>query len=344
MTRGPARQHAPHGNHATPSADPARCLEIALARRAPLLADPDTNVARLFNSAADGIDGLVIERLGDVLVVQMHEGRLTLAEDVLRTLCASVAERLKARAVYRKVYPQQRSALSPELEKLHHDSTPWLGEPVEPELPVVESGMRFLVRPYDGYLMGLFLDHRASRARVRELAAGRRVLNTFAYTCGFTLAAALGGAALTVSVDVSKKSLEWGRRNLAANGLALDTHRFVCSDVFDYYRRAARQGRRFDFIILDPPTFARSKQTKRPFALTEQLAPLVSGAVDLLDSGGIIHLSVNHRETSVRQLEHAVTAATRECGRHCTALDRPPLPDDFHGDPDYAKSVLWRVD
>ena len=324
--------------------DPSRCLEFALARRAPLLADPHTTVARLFNAAADGIDGLVIERLGDVLVVQMHEGRLKLAEDVLRTLCVSAADRLHARAVYRKVYPRQRSAPAPELEKRHHDPTPWLGQPVEAEFIVLEHGLRFWVRPYDGFLTGLFLDHRVSRARVRELAAGRRVLNAFAYTCGFTLAAALGGAARTVSVDVSRKSLEWGRRNLAANGVALNAHRFICSDVFDYYRRAIRQREGFDLIVLDPPTFARSKQTKRPFSLSEQLAPLVSGALDLLDSGGIIHLSVNRRETSVRQLEQAVAVAARAQRRGCKALDRPPLPDDFHGDPDYAKSVLVRVD
>jgi len=320
------------------------CLEAALRRRAALLADPQTNVARLFNSAADGIDGLVIERFGDVLVAQMHESRLRLSEDAVRDMCSMMAERLGARAVYRKVYPVQRSSVVRDIEERHRDPTPWIGQAVEPELQVLESGLRFVVRPYDGYLTGLFLDHRATRARIRELAVGRRVLNAFAYTCGFTLAAAAGGAEGTVSVDFSKKSLEWGRRNLAANGVTLERHRFFWSDVFDYYRRAMRLGHRYDLIILDPPTFSRGQRSKRVFSVSTQLEQLVSGAVGLLDPGGILYVSINHRGTSLFQLERVVTRAVRRGNRRAAVLDRPALPDDFAGDPDFAKSVLLRVD
>jgi len=109
------------------------------------------------------------------------------------------------------------------------------------EYAVLENGIRFLVRPHDGHSTGLFLEHRDNRKRVRRLAAGRNMLNAFAYTCGFSVAAALGGAAGTVSVDVSKKYLEWGKCNFAANELNLADHRFICSDIFDYYRRARRR-------------------------------------------------------------------------------------------------------
>jgi 23S rRNA (cytosine1962-C5)-methyltransferase len=324
-------------------ADPAALLDAALARRAGLVSDPQTDVCRLFHSGADGIDGLVIEKLGSVLVVQLHAGRLAIDDAAVRELCAAAAARVQATAVYRKVFPKDRTTPPGDLERQHRDPTPWIGTLAEAELAVRENGAMFVVRPYDGYATGLFLDHRAARARVRELATGRRVLNAFAYTCGFTVAAALGGAAATVSVDISRKALEWGKRNLVANGLALDVHRFICADVLDYYRRAARQGQRFDFVILDPPTFARVKETGRVFSLAADLPRLVAGALELLDADGILHLSVNHRGTSLRALQAVVRGAARAQGRRAALLEGPPPPEDFPGDPDFAKSVWLRL-
>ena len=181
-------------------------LQTAFAARERLLADPQTTACRLFNGAADGIDGLVIEKLGDVLVVQLHEQRLTPHQDVVRELCRWAVEQLGARAAYRKVFPKDRSGARKRWERLHSDPDPWIGTPVEPEFAVLENGMQLLVRPYDGYSTGVFLEQRANRRRLRELAAGGRVLNAFAHTCGFTVAAGLGGAAQTVSVDISARS------------------------------------------------------------------------------------------------------------------------------------------
>jgi 23S rRNA (cytosine1962-C5)-methyltransferase len=343
MTPRPSPPPRQPAHSAVRPEDLARLVDAAIARRAALLSDPQTNVCRLFHSAGDGVDGLVIEKLGPVLVVQLYEGQLALDEAAARELCAYAAQRVGARAVYRKVYPKERSAVSRDLERQHRDPQPWFGEPTEPELAVREHGVIFLVRPYDGYLTGLFLDHRLSRARVRALSAGRRVLNTFAYTCGFTVAAALGGAQETVSVDISRRCLEWGKRNLAANGIALDTQRFICSDVLEYYRRAARQNRRFDFVVLDPPTFARCKGVRQTFVLARNLARLVAGVLPVLERGGLVHLSVSHRGTARRRLEEVLAAAARAAQRRCEVLERPALPEDFAGDRDFAKSVLVRV-
>lgn len=317
-------------------------LERALAARGVLLADPDSNVCRVFNGAADGIGGLVIEKLGDVLVVQLHEGRLRLAESCVRELCVHARWRLGARAVYRKSFARDRSTALGALDEPHTDPTPWLGEAVAEEFPVLESGIRFLVRPYGGYSVGLFLEHRENRGRVRRLAAGRIVLNAFAYTCGFSVAAALGGAVGTVSVDVSRKHLEWGKRNFAVNGIDLSPHRFICSDIFDYYRRARRQQQRFDLIILDPPTFARAKRPKQVFVQAEDLDRLVAGDVERLNPGGYLLLTTNHRGTSRERLEGAVKLAAGT--RPCQVVERPRLPLDFAGDKGYAKSILARVD
>lgn len=313
-------------------------VDEAIAARSPLHA---LDAWRVFNAAADGIDGLVIEKLGPVLIAQLHEGRLKLPESATRELVAHAHERLGTRAVYAKQFVRDRAGIDDAADERHRDATPWIGEPVEPELAVSENDIRLIVRPYDGFSVGLFLEHRDTRARIRELAAGRRVLNTFAYTCGYSVAAAVGGAVGVDSVDVSKRYLEWGKANLTANAIDLEPHRFFCSDVFDFYARARRQGRMYDLIILDPPTFARLRRPKRTFVLAEQLNRLVEGAVDRLAPKGIILLSTNHREISHDRLAEALARAAAR--RPCTILDRPPLPLDFRGDPDYAKIVLAEI-
>ena len=329
---------------ARPGARPAAidsALGAAVAQREKLLADPHTNMLRLFNDAADGVPGLVIEKLADVLIVQVHQGRFTDDPDAgLRTALQSIANRLAARAVYLKRFATDRSVALRELESAHRDPLPWMGTPAPEEFDALETGVRFRIRPYDGYSVGVFLDAREIRRRVRDLSRGRRVLNTFAYTCGFSVAAALGGAAETVSVDVSKRYLEWGKRNFAANGVPLDGQWFICSDVFEYYRRAKRQGRMFDLIILDPPTFARVKGGS-PFVLEQDLKRLVAGAIERLAPGGLVLVATNHRGTSAAHLQHAIAAGA--AGRSWRIIERPPLPSDFAGDPDYAKSVWAEI-
>ena len=142
-------------------------LDRALAARAALLADLQTTACRIFHGRADGIDGLVLEKLGDVLIAQLHEEQLALDEGAARELCVQAMARLGARAVYRKVFPKDRSAAAARLAGQHADATPWIGTAVEPEFAVLEHGLRYLVRAYDGYSTGLFLEHRANRQRLR---------------------------------------------------------------------------------------------------------------------------------------------------------------------------------
>lgn len=251
-----------------------------------------------------------------------------------RRIVELLAARVGARAVYRKVFPRDRS-LAGAGRAEHREKRPWIGEAVEEEFAVREGGLRFLVRPYDGLSTGLFLDQRENRRRVRAAARGRRVLNTFAYTCGFGVAAGAGGAAEVVNVDVSRRYLEWGKRNLESNSLALEGQWFICSDVFDYLRRARRQGRVFDMVILDPPTFGRDKRSGAVFAMESDLDRLVREAVGLTAAGGLLLVSTNHRGTSAARLRRAVEATGR-----ARVVEAPRLPADFAGDEGYAKS-LW---
>jgi len=313
-------------------------LDAALARRAALLADPQTTVARLVHGAADGLTGLVLERLGPVLIAQLHPGRDALPEPAARELCVAAAQQLGATSVYRKIFPADRTRLPAELEAAHRASAPWWGVPAPPEYPVREAGLTYLVRPYDGLATGLFLDHRANRARVRALAAGRRVLNAFAYTGAHTVCAVAGGARAAYTLDISRKALAWVQANLAANALPPVEHHLVCDDALTFCRRAARRGQQFELVILDPPTFARTRRPTRVFQIERDLPHLVAGALPLVAPDGHLLLSINHRATPARRLADIVRDAARESGRRAR-LEPVPLPEDFAGDADYAKTV-----
>ncbi len=174
------------------------------------------------------------------------------------------------------------------------------------------------------------------------MAVGRRVLNAFAYTCGFSIAAARGGAASVASVDLSKRYLEWGKRNFAANGLAIEPHRFYASDTFEFYKRARRQGLLFDMVILDPPTFSRRRRPVVVFKLSVELPRLVAESVERLDGGGILFLATNDRQIRYDAMEQAIEEAADR--RRFKIMERPALPPDFAGDRQYAKSMFVRFD
>jgi len=171
----------------------------------------------------------------------------------------------------------------------------------DPVSLVRESGLSFEVDFQGGYSCGLFLDQRANRLRLREKKPAR-VLNTFAYTCSFSVAAAAVGAE-TVSLDLAKVALERGRRNFTHNGLSLDGHRFIADDVLDVLPRLVRRGEKFNAIILDPPTFSRGR-SGRPFRVERDLPTLIDLAVQCSAPGASILLSTNCTTIGVTELHH----------------------------------------
>lgn len=316
-------------------------LLTAWSSRQSLLRSGENTACRLFHGAGDGIDGLVIELLNDVMVVQMYPGHQLPVDEQLRPAIDRLSRQVGAQAVYRKVFVPDRAEVPTDIAAMHGNPQPWIGEAVEPDIIVREGNLRFMVRPYDGFSVGLFLEHRDNRRRIQSLAAGRRVLNLFSYTCSFSVAAAMGGAVHVSSVDVSKRYLEWGKRNFELNRISTEGHLFFCSDTIDFYDRARRQKRRYDLIVLDPPTFSRLRRPKRTFVLDEQLPALVAGAMDLLDPGGFLLLATNHRQINMERLEREVHNAAGT--RACHIIDRPTLPPDFPGDPDYSKTLIARA-
>jgi len=160
---------------------------------------------------------------------------------------------------------------------------------------VLEDGLRFRVN-FDDYLdTGLFLDHRITRARLRQAAVGRRFLNLFAYTGTATVYAAAGGAAATVSVDLSRTYLDWAQRNLALNSAALASraHEFIQADCMEWLRDRARARERYDLIFLDPPTFSNSKRMEGVLDIARDHTALIDACMYLLSPGGLLVFSTN---------------------------------------------------
>lgn len=187
---------------------------------------------------------------------------------------------------------------------------------------VEENGLKFRVNLTDYLDVGLFMDHRDTRQRVRGEARGKRVLNLFCYTGAFTVYAAAGGAAATVSVDLSNTYLDWAEENLTLNGLADARHRLVRADATAWLQASAEDGaERFDVIVLDPPSQSVSKRMDRGFNVQRDQRKLLLHARALLSPGGALYFSTNFKgfELDPRGVE----------GAQVQELTPGSLPEDF---------------
>ena len=265
---------------------------------------------------ASGPD-LWLERFGPDLLLsyQYESGRDAFLAEIERR-CSHYSYR--PRRIFGKYLPHQASERSAPL-LLRGEGDGAL------ETEVSEAGVRFGLDFAAGYSAGLFIDQRANRARLRG-AKPRRLLNTFAYTCSFSVVAALAGAE-TVSIDLSRRSLTRGEENFRRNGIDPQSgHRFLADDVMAVLPRLARRGEKFDAIVLDPPTFSRN-QSGAAFQVQRDFDRLVALALDLAAPGASLLLSVNHSAMKIADLERAARGALRIVGRSGRFVPGSPLGD-----------------
>lgn len=318
--------------------------------------DPEqTDAYRIVHGASDSEPGWYVERLGQNLLSQSAtelsaSRRKWLFDELNRNRAGGGS----IRSVYHKILNRQvRRAsvgeVSPQLV---------LGDPAPETFVVRENGMRYELSFKEGYSVGIFLDHRDNRRRLLtgHVASGfdlnhkpdgtgsREVLNAFAYTCAFSVCAARAGARVT-SLDLSKKYLNWGRRNLALNGIDPGEHDFIYGDVFDWFRRLARKGRRFDTIILDPPTFSQSKESG-VFRVEKDYGKLVSLALALLRENGVLLASTNAADWEPKSFVETVLKSIASEKRRVLQQHYVPQPPDFpvsRQEPAYLKTFWLRI-
>jgi 23S rRNA (cytosine1962-C5)-methyltransferase len=293
--------------------DAVALLRLAIERRAPLAADPDTNIYRLVNAAGDGLPRLTVDRYGPVLVASQYDGDAVGAPSpLLQNLVEALTGVAGVTSLYIKHRPPTASRLSEAELAALAPSQPRQG-PARDEFIAHEDGLAYVIRPGAGLSVGLFPDMRETRGRVRAWARGRRVLNCFAYACGFGVAATAGGASRVLNLDLSRSALDWGKASYRANGFAPDDHDFVFGDVFDWLARLARRDERFDLVILDPPGFSRTKT--RSFSAARDYSELAGLASRVVAPDGLVLACCNVAELPWRTFRDRVLKGMSDAGR-----------------------------
>ncbi|MET3576484.1 class I SAM-dependent rRNA methyltransferase [Bhargavaea ullalensis] len=315
----------------------SRKIRDAIARRESFYEDPETNAFRVFNGEGDGIGGLTIDDYdGHFLINWYSEGIYAMR----RYVHDALADLKAVRSVFGKKRFDSRGQYVEDDDFVFGD---------KPDFPILvkENGMQFAVDLNDGAMTGIFLDQRDVRKAVRdEWAKGRRTLNAFSYTGAFSVAAALGGAAGTTSVDLAKRSLPKTIEQFSANGIDYEAQDIVVMDVFDYFRYAKRHEKEFDLLILDPPSFARSK--KRTFSAAKDYPKLLEDALSVTAKDGIIIASTNHAGFGMKKFRGFIEKAFKSAGRKYTIEREFRLPADFrthrhHMESDYLKVAVIRT-
>jgi len=345
---------------ATQASGPAGALEGRRREAGPLpflalreaLIEPElTNAYRFINGASDGWPGRYVDLLGEIVLSQSAQA-LSLSQ---REELGRLAKVFSARGAYHKILTRQmgrtaQGETSPQLA---------LGEAAPERFTIRENGMQFELSVREGYSVGLFLDQRDNRRRMltRHVASDFpllpaatqigpwEMLNAFAYTCGFSVCAAKAGAR-TTSLDLSKRWLDWGKRNFLLNQVDLTGHDFLYGEAFDWLRRLAKKQRLFDVIVLDPPTFSQSKESG-VFRAEKDYGRLVTAALPLLKTRGVLFASTNAADWPPEKFLADVDAAIHKAKRTVLQRHYVPQPPDFpisRAEPAHLKTIWLRVE
>jgi 23S rRNA (cytosine1962-C5)-methyltransferase len=301
---------------------------------------------RLIHGASDGWPGFYVDKFGDYLLAQSESALTTEQESELLRL----NEATGGRGVYHKTLTRhmRKTAVADASARLA------AGQAAPERFVIRENGLQFELSFSEGYSVGLFLDQRENRRRLLtghvaaefDLPFPRiEVLNAFAYTCGFSVCAAKAGAR-TTSIDLSRKYLEWGKRNFDLNGLNPAEHHFIYGDAFDWFRRLAKKQRVFDAVLLDPPTFSQSKGSGI-FRAEKDYSKLVALALPLLKPNGVLFASTNAADWAPEDFLSTIQGAIRSSKRKILQRQYFPQPPDFpisRAEPAYLKTVWLRIE
>lgn len=315
-----------------------RRVEAAKRLRAQLLAADGMSAFRVFHGDGDGLPGVTVDKYGDYLVVHLYSPALEPLKDALYD-ALEAAWRPKA------IYEQKRyRSLGGEAPR--GPATLERGEVAPVELEVEEHGVKFLVDVTAPLGTGLFPDLREGRRAVAERAGGRRVLNLFSYTGAISVWAARGGASEVVSVDLAQKAHARARRNFELNGLSERGHEFIVGDAFKVLAKLAERQRKFDLIVLDPPSFSQAKG--RVFSVSKDYTELVQGALEVAATDALVACVSNTLKLPLDDLDRAIGEGAWRARRNARVVERRGLPVDFPvaaGYPEghYLKFVLCAV-
>lgn len=283
----------------------------------------DTDAFRLVNGEGDNLPGLTVDRYGDHLLLQIYcSGWQNHLQQIARVL----EDILHPVGIYAKSRPQKTR----ELEAMGNTKKYGRlisGEPGPYPVQVRENGLNFLVDLERGLNTGLFLDQRRSRRDMMARAPGKRLLNLFAHTAAFSVAAAVAGGKEVTSVDASAAYTEWGKANFGANRLNPKRHHFIVGDCLDVMGELARQGKNYDIVLMDTPSFSTTSSSR--FTTRGGTSDLVAAALQLLQAGGLLIASSNHQKVDVADYLKELRRGSLVAGCGLNVVSLHGQPEDF---------------
>ncbi|HGG0583840.1 MULTISPECIES: class I SAM-dependent rRNA methyltransferase [Bacillus] len=293
-------------------------IKSALHKRKQFYKSSDTTAFRVVNGEGDGLGGLIIDYYDGYYVVSWYsEGIYTFRDEIIAAL--------QKVANFKGIYEKKRFDTK---GKYIEGDDFVAGERGEFPLIVKENGVNFAVYLNDGAMVGVFLDQRNVRKQIRDkYAKGRTVLNMFSYTGAFSVFAALGGASKTTSVDLANRSLSKTIEQFSVNEVDYEAQDIIVEDVFLYFKYAAKKKMKFDMVVLDPPSFARSK--KYTFSAAKDYKNLLKETIAITENNGIIVASTNCSGFDMKKFKGFIDTAFKEMNGKYKILEEHSLPEDF---------------
>ncbi|WP_088350314.1 class I SAM-dependent rRNA methyltransferase [Bacillus cereus] len=293
-------------------------IKSALHKRKQFYKSSDTTAFRALNGEGDGLGGLIIDYYDGYYVVSWYsEGIYTFRDEIIAAL--------QKVANFKGIYEKKRFDTK---GKYIEGDDFVAGERGEFPLIVKENGVNFAVYLNDGAMVGVFLDQRNVRKQIRDkYAKGRTVLNMFSYTGAFSVFAALGGASKTTSVDLANRSLSKTIEQFSVNEIDYEAQDIIVEDVFLYFKYAAKKKMKFDMVVLDPPSFARSK--KYTFSAAKDYKNLLKETIAITENNGIIVASTNCSAFDMKKFKGFIDTAFKEMNGKYKILEEHSLPEDF---------------
>ncbi|MFP3378045.1 class I SAM-dependent rRNA methyltransferase [Bacillus sp. SIMBA_069] len=293
-------------------------IKSALHKRKQFYKSSDTTAFRVLNGEGDGLGGLIIDYYDGYYVVSWYsEGIYTFRDEIIAAL--------QKVANFKGIYEKKRFDTK---GKYIEGDDFVVGERGEFPLIVKENGVNFAVYLNDGAMVGVFLNQRNVRKQIRDkYATGRTVLNMFSYTGAFSVFAALGGASKTTSVDLANRSLSKTIEQFSVNEIDYEAQDIIVEDVFLYFKYAAKKKMKFDMVVLDPPSFARSK--KYTFSAAKDYKNLLKETIAITENNGIIVASTNCSAFDLKKFKGFIDTAFKEMNGKYKILEEHSLPEDF---------------
>ncbi|PFV79478.1 RlmI/RlmK family 23S rRNA methyltransferase [Bacillus sp. AFS059628] len=293
-------------------------IKSALHKRKQFYKSSDTTAFRALNGEGDGLGGLIIDYYDGYYVVSWYsEGIYTFRDEIIAAL--------QKVANFKGIYEKKRFDTK---GKYIEGDDFVAGERGEFPLIVKENGVNFAVYLNDGAMVGVFLDQRNVRKQIRDkYAKGRTVLNMFSYTGAFSVFAALGGASKTTSVDLANRSLSKTIEQFSVNEIDYEAQDIIVEDVFLYFKYAEKKKMKFDMVVLDPPSFARSK--KYTFSAAKDYKNLLKETIAITENNGIIVASTNCSAFDMKKFKGFIDTAFKEMNGKYKILEEHSLPEDF---------------